>query len=140
MRFGHRFLCLFGTNLVPSWASTWTHLGSQEPPKSPPKTHLGARTRPDPQNDSKMEPPTPQNDASDPSFWIDVDANFGDFLRTYSLRYFLQLGIILMSISSQARWRVRSSAARWIRRARPCGCAWRTESDTLIFLSFSFPS
>ena len=42
------------------------------------------------------------------------------------------------------RWRVRSSAARWIRRARPCACAWRTESPTLtlllIFLSFSYPS
>ena len=33
---------------------------------------------------------------------------------TYSMRFFLQLGIILMSISSQARWRVHSSAARWI--------------------------
>ena len=33
---------------------------------------------------------------------------------------------------SQARWRDRSSAALWIRRARPCACAWRTESHTLI--------
>ena len=34
--------------------------------------------------------------------------------------------------NSQARWRDRSSAALWIRRARPCACAWRTESHTLI--------
>ena len=44
----------------------------------------------------------------------------------------------------QARWRVCSLAARWIRRARPKACAWRTESPTLtlllIFLSFSYPS
>ena len=32
----------------------------------------------------------------------------------------------------EARWRVRSFAALWIRRARPCACAWRTESHTLI--------
>ena len=51
----------------------------KEPPKTPSKTHLGARTRPDPQNDSKMEPPTPQNGAPDPLFWIDFGANFGDF-------------------------------------------------------------
>ena len=52
---------------------------AQEPPKTPSKTHLGARTRPDLQNDSKMEPPTPQNGAPDPSFWIDFGANFCDF-------------------------------------------------------------
>ena len=63
-------------------APTWTHFGpqvgailalkiAQEPPKMSPKTHLGARTRPDPQNASKMEPQTSQNDAPDPSFWID---------------------------------------------------------------------
>ena len=93
MRFGHRFLCLFGTNLVPSWASTWTHLGSQEPPKSPPKTHLGARTRPDPQNDSKMEPPTLQNEAPDPPFWIAFDVNFGYMLMICSLLFLFIFGI-----------------------------------------------
>ena len=51
--------------------STWSHLGplvgtilaltiAQEPPKMPPKTHLVAITRPDPQNGSKMTSPTPQ--------------------------------------------------------------------------------
>ena len=46
--------------------------------------------------------------------------------------------------NSQARWRDRSSATLWIRRARPCACAWRTESDTLtnllifLFLVLSF--
>ena len=93
MRFGHRFLCLFGTNLVPSWASTWTHLGSQEPPKSPPKTHLGARTRPDPQNDSKMEPPTLQNKAPIPSFWIAFGVNFGYMLMICSLLFLFIFGI-----------------------------------------------
>ena len=69
---------------------TWSHLGpqvgailvlkiAQEPPRTPPKTHLGARTRPDAQNGTKMEPPTPQNGAPDPSFWIDFGANFCDF-------------------------------------------------------------
>ena len=59
-------------------APTWSHLGpqvgpqvgalkiAQEPPKTPPKTHLEARTRPDAQNGTKMEPPTLQNDAPDP--------------------------------------------------------------------------
>ena len=53
-------------------APTWGHLGAQvgamlgsktalEPPKMPPKTPLGARPRPDPQNGSKMRPPDPQN-------------------------------------------------------------------------------
>ena len=60
--------------------------------------------------------------------------------KNLSTAIFLQFGVILMSISSQARWRVRSSAARWIRRARPCACAWRTESDTLTSCSSSFPS
>ena len=32
----------------------------------------------------------------------------------------------------ETRWRVRSFAELWIRRARPCACAWRTESHTLI--------
>ena len=64
---------------------------AQEPPKSPSKTHLGARTRPDPQNDSKMEPPTPQNDAPDPSFWIDVGANFGDFWAHSSIRFKIKI-------------------------------------------------
>ena len=58
-------------------APTWSHLGpqvgailtleiAQEPPKTPPETHLGARTRPDAQDGTKMELPTPQNDAPDP--------------------------------------------------------------------------
>ena len=28
----------------------------------------------------------------------------------------------------------------WIRRARPCACAWRIKSHTLTFFSSSFPS
>ena len=62
--------------LAPIWGPLGPQVGAilalkiaQEPPKTPSKTHLVARTRPDPQNDSKMEPPTPQNGAPDPSFW-----------------------------------------------------------------------
>ena len=66
----------------------WVHLGpqdgrrtrprpAQEPAKTPPKIHLGARTRPDTQNSLKMKPRPPQNDAPHPSFWIDADVNFG---------------------------------------------------------------
>ena len=76
----------FYTVLAPTWDLLGPQVGAilalkiaQEPPKTPSKTHLGARTRPDPQNDSKMEPPTPQNGAPDPSFWIDFGANFCDF-------------------------------------------------------------
>ena len=58
-------------------APTWSHLGlqvgailalkvAQEPPKTPPKMHLEATTRPGAQNATKMEPPTPENDAPDP--------------------------------------------------------------------------
>jgi hypothetical protein len=58
-------------------APTWGHLGAQvgamlgsktalEPPKMPPKTPLGARPRPDPQNGSKMRPPDPQNEVPRP--------------------------------------------------------------------------
>ena len=58
-------------------APTWSHLGpqvgailalkiAQEPPRTPPKTHLRARTRPDAQNGTKMETPTLQNDAPEP--------------------------------------------------------------------------
>ena len=58
------FAIVFGAILAP----TWGHLGAQvgtmlgfktalEPPKMPPKTRLGARPRPDPQNGSK----DPQN-------------------------------------------------------------------------------
>ena len=64
-------------------APTWSHLGpqvgailalkfAQEPPRTPLNTHLGARTRPDPQNGSKMTPPTPKNAAPDHQFWIDL--------------------------------------------------------------------
>ena len=74
------------TVLVPTWNQLRPQVGAilgpkiaQEQPKTYPKTHLGARTLPDPQNDSKMEPPTPQNGAPDPSFWIDFGANFCDF-------------------------------------------------------------
>ena len=85
------------------WAPTWSPLGlqvgailalkiAQEPPKTPSKTHLVARTRPDPENDSKMEPQTPQNEAPDTPFWIDFGADFKDFLRTSLLRFFVNLG------------------------------------------------
>ena len=58
---------------------TWSHLGpqvgailalkiAQEPPRTPPKTHLGARTRPDAQNGTKMEPPTPKIMPQTPHF------------------------------------------------------------------------
>ena len=71
------FGVVFGAILAP----TWGHLGAQvgamlgsktalEPPKMPPKTRLGARPRPDPQNGCKMKPPDPpkwlQNDAPRP--------------------------------------------------------------------------
>ena len=42
--------------------------------------------------------------------------------------------------NSQARWRDRSSAALWIRRARPCACAWRTESHTLTSYPILLPT
>ena len=58
-------------------APTWGHLGAQvgamlgpktalEPPKMPPKTPLGARPRPYPQNGSKIRPPEPPNEAPRP--------------------------------------------------------------------------
>ena len=79
-------LIIFYAVLAPTWDLLGPQVGAilalkiaQEPPKMPSKTHLGARARPDPQNDSKIEPPTPQNDAPAPSFWIDFGANFGDF-------------------------------------------------------------
>ena len=59
--------------------------------QTPSKTHLGARTRPDPQNDSKMEPPTPKNDAPDPSFWIDFGENFGYFWAHSSIRFKIKI-------------------------------------------------
>ena len=59
----------------------------------PSKTHLGARTRPDPQNDSKMEPPNPQNEAPDPPFWIAFDVNFGYMLMICSLLFLFIFGI-----------------------------------------------
>ena len=70
-------MCDFRIDVNTVLAPTWTHLGlqvgamlapkaAQEPPKTPPQTHLEATTRPDPQNGSKMTPPTPQNDAPDP--------------------------------------------------------------------------
>ena len=71
----------------------WSCIDSQEPPKSPPKMHLGARTRPDPQNDSTMEPPTPQNEAPYPPFWIAFDVNFGYMLMICSLLFFFIFGI-----------------------------------------------
>ena len=58
-------------------APTWNHLGPQveaiilalkviqELAEPPPKTHLAAGSHPDHQNDSKMKPPTFQNDAPD---------------------------------------------------------------------------
>ena len=98
MRFGHRCLCLFGSNLVPSCASTWNHLGSQEPPRSPPKSNLGARTRPDPQSGSKMMPQPPKNEGPDPPFWIEFDVNFGYMLMICSLLFFSFLGSILASL------------------------------------------
>jgi len=80
------FLINFYTVLAPTWDLLGPQVGAslalkiaQEPPKTPSKTHFGARTRPDPQNESKMEPPTLQNGAPDPSFWIDFGANFCDF-------------------------------------------------------------
>ena len=106
---GIDFLIDFRIDFYAVLAPTWTPLGpqvgailalkiAQEPPKTPPRTHLGARTRPDPQNGSKMEPPTPQKKASDPPFWIDVGANFDDFLMRCSLRFLFNSGSILMPI------------------------------------------
>ena len=71
------FLIDFLINLYAVLAPTWDLLGPQvgailafkiarELPRTPPKTHLGARTRPDAQNGTKMEPQTLQNDAPDP--------------------------------------------------------------------------
>ena len=70
---GIKKICDFRIDFYTVSAPTWNHLGpqvgailvlriAQEPPRTPPKTHLGARTRPDAQNGSKMEPPTLQND------------------------------------------------------------------------------
>ena len=56
---------------------------------------------------------------SEPQFWGQHGC-----MWTLWLSYFVTL--------LEARWRVRSFAALWIRRARPCACAWRTESHTLI--------
>ena len=62
----------FHTVLAPTWNDLGSQVGAilapkiaQEPPKMPPKTHSGARTRPDTQNGTKMKPLTPQNDAPD---------------------------------------------------------------------------
>ena len=68
------------------WAPTWNHLGpqggailalkiGQEPPKTSPKTHLEARTRPEAKNDAKMEPVTSQNEAG---AWMSQGALFFD--------------------------------------------------------------
>ena len=90
--------------LPPTWNPLGPQVGAilalknaQELPTTLSKTHLRAITRPDFQNESIMEPPTLQKDASDPPFWIDFGASFEDFVRTCSLRLFFNLGSILMS-------------------------------------------
>ena len=76
---GIDFLIDFRIDFYAVLAPTWTPLGPQvgailalkiaeEPPEKLPRTHLGARTRPDPRNGFKMEVLTPQKEASDPPF------------------------------------------------------------------------
>jgi hypothetical protein len=96
--FGFDFLSI----LAPFWAPSWGHVGHQDGHQDGPGWHLRARIRPDPQNGSKMTPPTPkmmpqtphfdpQNDAPDPSFWIDFGIILEYVLMTYSLLFFLSL-------------------------------------------------
>ena len=97
-------------------APTWSHLGpqvgailalkiAQEPPRTPPNTHLGARTRPDPQNGSKMTPRPPKMPLQTTNFGS-IWASFWHMFATYITK--------TLQKSPQARWRVRSSAALWI--------------------------
>ena len=98
----HRKIIDFRIDFYTVLAPTWRHLGpqvgailalkiAQEPPKTPPKTHLEARTRPDAKNATKMEPPTPKNDAPDPSFWIDFCVNFCYFWAHSSIRFKIKI-------------------------------------------------
>ena len=85
-------------------APTWSHLGPQvgailalkiiqEPPKTPPKTHLGARAPPRPPKLTQNDHPILQNEAPDPhvgsiltstldiqtSFWNHLENDFAPF-------------------------------------------------------------
>ena len=77
---GIDFLIDLGIDFYTILAPTWNHLGpqvgailalkiAQEPPKTLPKSHLGARTRPDTKIVPKCSPRPPQNDTPDAPKW-----------------------------------------------------------------------
>ena len=78
-------------------------------------------------------------------FWLIVDCFFVlKFISPLDFWLILILNALVSLFSAQARWRIRSFAALWIRRARPMACAWRMEliypnvPSHLPFLLISF--